>query len=560
MGENKNEKLGKKRISRREALSTAAKIGIGVVVAGVVAGVGGYYAGSVAAPPKTVTVTEARERTVTQTVTVTAPTAAPPTTVVAPAKPPYEGVKLTICGDAGHNQMPFYWEKDHIAEILGVELDIVGVPFGELVDKIMIDFATGAGAYDIVVFPPFAGGDFYGGEFLVNIDPFIERGKADPENWDIKWDDIIPTFRELYCSWGGKRYAVTWDGDHYQCYFRKDVLLDPKINEAFKNKYGYKITDVIKSGGESKLRYDKEWLEIAEFFTQAYNPDSPTKYGTSELAGRGNNQWHWNSRFGSAGGIYFDMDMHPLINKEPGVRALKNFVDVIKYCPPGVLDFGYEEHKDAFLLGDAAIIVQWPCIGKKGQDPAQSKIVDNLGYTLVPGFEVGGMLNQRGNLAFGRVLAISKFAENYEAAYRVIQYLSGPRSWWATKWVADPRTGLDLFRYYHIENPNLWYERWKSDPETAGISWKALPEYLQSAKINIEHGFPEPTIPGTPELYDALTIRISAALGGEIDPKKALDEAAAEWESIIDRLGRDYLKRCWASLIGAWKEVGLIKE
>ncbi|MEM3816326.1 MAG: hypothetical protein QW341_05720, partial [Candidatus Bathyarchaeia archaeon] len=61
MGENKNEKLGKKRISRREALSTAAKIGIGVVVAGVVAGVGGYYAGSVAAPPKTVTVTETRE-------------------------------------------------------------------------------------------------------------------------------------------------------------------------------------------------------------------------------------------------------------------------------------------------------------------------------------------------------------------------------------------------------------------------------------------------------------------------------------------------------------------
>ncbi|HDD66667.1 MAG TPA: extracellular solute-binding protein, partial [Nitrososphaeria archaeon] len=218
----------KKKVSRREALSTAAKVGVGVVVAGVVAGVGGYYAGSTAAPPKTVT--ETVEKTVTKTVTVTAATTAPPTTVTAPAKPPYEGVKLTICGDAGHNQKPFYWEKDHIAEVLGVDLEIVGVPFGELVEKIMTDFATGAGAYDIVVFPPFAGGDFYGGEYLVNIDPYIERGKTDPEHWDVRWDDILPTFRELYCSYGGKRYAVTWDGDYYQCYFRKDLLLDPKLN------------------------------------------------------------------------------------------------------------------------------------------------------------------------------------------------------------------------------------------------------------------------------------------------------------------------------------------
>jgi len=551
-----SEEIKKKKISRREALSTAAKVATGVIVAGVVAGVGGYLTGSTMAPAKTVTET----RTVTERVTVTA-SASPPTTVVtAPAKPPYEGVKLTICGDAGHNQKPFYWEKDHIAEILGVELNIVGVPFGELVDKIMTDFSTGAGEYDIVVFPPFAGGDFYGGGYLVNIDPYIEKGKTDPEHWDVNWNDIMPTFRELYCSYGGKRYAVTWDGDHYQCYFRRDLLLDPKINEDFKNKYGYKITDVIKSGGESKLRYDKEWLDIAKFFTQAYNPDSPIKYGTSELAGRGNNQWHWNSRFGSAGGIYFDDDMNPLINKEPGVRALQNFVDVIKYCPPGVLKFGYDEHKDAFLLGDAAIIVQWPDIPKKGQDPTQSKIVDKMGYTLVPGFEVGGVLNQRGNLAFGRVLAISKFSKNPEAAYRVIQYLSGPASWWATKWISDPRTGLDMFRYYHAEHPELWKKRWESDPELAGISWNALPEYLQSAKINIEHGFPEPTIPGTPELYDALTIRISAALAGEMDPKKALDEAAAEWNKIIDRIGRDYLKKAWAALKAGWKEVGLLKE
>lgn len=45
----------KTRISRRRALSTAGKVAIGVVGAGIVAGAGGYFAGSASAAPKTVT-------------------------------------------------------------------------------------------------------------------------------------------------------------------------------------------------------------------------------------------------------------------------------------------------------------------------------------------------------------------------------------------------------------------------------------------------------------------------------------------------------------------------
>lgn len=45
----------KTRISRRRALSTAGKVAIGVVGAGIVAGAGGYLAGSASAAPKTVT-------------------------------------------------------------------------------------------------------------------------------------------------------------------------------------------------------------------------------------------------------------------------------------------------------------------------------------------------------------------------------------------------------------------------------------------------------------------------------------------------------------------------
>jgi len=68
----------KKKLSRRKALSTTAKIGITAVVTGIIGGVAGYYAGLSAAPPaKTV------EKTVERTVTVTAS----PTVTTPPAKP-----------------------------------------------------------------------------------------------------------------------------------------------------------------------------------------------------------------------------------------------------------------------------------------------------------------------------------------------------------------------------------------------------------------------------------------------------------------------------------------
>lgn len=60
-------------MSRREALSTTGKIAVTAVVAGVIAGVGGYLAGSTATPaaPKTVTETVKVTQTVPTTVTVT---------------------------------------------------------------------------------------------------------------------------------------------------------------------------------------------------------------------------------------------------------------------------------------------------------------------------------------------------------------------------------------------------------------------------------------------------------------------------------------------------------
>jgi len=105
------EEKGRKKLSRRAALSTGVKVAIGAVVAGVVAGIGGYYAGSVTAPVREVTrtVTSTVERpaaatTITQTVTRTVTIGAPPVSV-----------EITLACDAGHNYLPWF-EPDEAPE------------------------------------------------------------------------------------------------------------------------------------------------------------------------------------------------------------------------------------------------------------------------------------------------------------------------------------------------------------------------------------------------------------------------------------------------------------
>lgn len=122
-----------KRLTRREALSTAAKIATGVIVAGVVAGVGGYYAGSTAAAPVTVTKTETRTvttgasvvtstvrelstTTVTSPVTVTRTVTAP----AAPAKP----LKIGVIGKSVH---PYWSVVDKGSAKAGDELKKAGL-------------------------------------------------------------------------------------------------------------------------------------------------------------------------------------------------------------------------------------------------------------------------------------------------------------------------------------------------------------------------------------------------------------------------------------------------
>ena len=457
-----------------------------------------------------------------------------PMLVQAQAK--FNDVTITAFCDAGWNALAFEWYADEFAKA-GIKVNMVTAPFANTYEKLKSEFIAGTGAYDLVVFYPMYLGEFAGMGYLKPLDEYTKK-------YDPHLDDIAEGFLKLYCYYAGTLYTLPYDGDVLSLYFRKDLFNNETEKSNFKKMYNKELAP--------PETWD-ELLDVAKFFTRKSGETLVGKvldsdfYGYSFIAQRGAfaSGW-WLAEFGSRGGKYFDQEMNPMINAEEGVIALQRLVDILPYCPPDVLSYGYEELRDSFLLGRAAMCLQWPDIWKRGNDPVQSKIVGNLGITHVPGVIKDGELIFRAPMPCGRTLAVAKDSKNPEAAYYVAKLLSDDFS---LDIVSSSETGEDPYRKSHFNNPAAFL-KFGSEKEAK--------EYLAAIDNNLTYGFPDLSIPGSAEYIDILELNLGKAYAKELSPKEALDAVAKEWDSITNRLGKANQIRIYGDLLQSWKEVGLI--
>ena len=103
-------------------------------------------------------------------------------------------------------------------QLTGAKVQVITVPFSDLYNKLLTDFATGTNSYDAAVFAPQWMGDFIEPGYL---EPLTERVKGDAA---LKWDDIAPFFRDFSASYKGEVYTIPLDGDFQMAYYRTDLL------------------------------------------------------------------------------------------------------------------------------------------------------------------------------------------------------------------------------------------------------------------------------------------------------------------------------------------------
>src|SRR5713226_4155596 len=100
----------------------------------------------------------------------------------------------------------------------GAKVEVITVPFSDLYQKILTDFATKTNSYDAIVFAPQWMGDYVPPGYLEDLSGRVTADAA------LQWNDIAAFFRDFSATYQGKVYSVPLDGDFQMVYYRTDIL------------------------------------------------------------------------------------------------------------------------------------------------------------------------------------------------------------------------------------------------------------------------------------------------------------------------------------------------
>lgn len=457
---------------------------------------------------------------------------------------PFEGVNVTVSGPAGQVECIENWTKQW-SEETGGTVTINAVPFADLDSKMLAAQGTGTFLADVYYVGSQTAGQLMANGHLLEVPAELEER--------LGLDAIPDIYNTYQLRWNDTLFGIPWDGDVLMMNYRKDLLSDPTYMEEFEAAYGYALAppDTWEQYGN-----------IAEFFTgKDWDNDGSPNYGLAELPMRRNHAW--NGYFSRAAAyakhpddpaFFFDPEtMTPRINNEGFVKALDEWKTAMAWGPPDMLSFDWAGNAQAFVGGRAALNIQWADIGPMSVDPETSVVAGNVGFGVTPGsmevwnastgaWDTLESVNKAPFAGFGGwIFAVPTLTTNADAAFDLATYLGSPEVRVAA--VTTPGCGVNPDAEEMLD-PAIWVAAGFSE-EDAGSYTRAIADSIESPNIVFDL-----RIPGIPEYKDTLEIAVTKALVGEATPREALDEAAAEWEKITDRLGRDQQGQFYRESLG----------
>ena len=151
---------------------------------------------------------------------------------------PYEGVEVNVMTFTGPQiAEPLQRRAPDFEEKTGAKVNVITVPFSDLYQKLLTDWASGTNSIDAAVFAPQWMVDYVTAGLVEDI-----SGKVADDS-DLRADDIGQFFREFSQKFGGNTYTLTLDGDFQMVYYRTDVLdelgMEPPNSPMMKSLWSY---------------------------------------------------------------------------------------------------------------------------------------------------------------------------------------------------------------------------------------------------------------------------------------------------------------------------------
>lgn len=437
-------------------------------------------------------------------------------------------------------------------EVTGGVVEAIEAPNADLFARAQQVATTGSGDFDILLLANTWMPDFVNLGYVVPLQPWIDKDVAANDEL-LAWDDI-PDGIKRKNSWDGQIQTYIVDNDNQTMFYRKDVLSDPKWQEAYKTATGKDLPNPPQTL--------TELVEVAKFFSPSGGgagwSDAGEGYGFITCVLRGQQSyWYsypWTAPYSvlptdkapdGIPGIYlFDPDMNPLINTEGYVRGLTEFVDVINTAMKPGLDADRATVIEDMINGTTIAALDWGDTGPASVSE-RSVVKNKLGFAQTPGVtEYYDWVNKTWvTMPEGEIHQTPTHAYNGWSYYITNQTKNPDAAWTWIKWAGSP--GISSV---DVASPDSGYQPWRTSHSTnlepwisAGWDEAEAKSYIETILGATDHpnAVFDPRIPGAARYQETLELFTNQCIAGELQPQEAMDKCAEEFNKITDELGRD---------------------
>lgn len=430
--------------------------------------------------------------------TVAAATALAATTLAAHANPyeAYAGQTLVVNFPAHPHYNAVMKILPEFTKQTGIEVEVDQLPYLKMRERQTLELGQDEGDYDLIAYVVFSKADYVYADQLENLARYFMNPKLANPAYDA--GDLID----------GYVYNIGFAGG-------EKGYLQGKTGSLFGIPYGSE-TSVL---GYRKDIFEKHGLKVPETYDELLEtackvPElEPGMGGLSSRAASGHHASHaFLLHLAPLGGRVFDDAWNPIVNNEAGVKAAQALKTIVDCGPEGASSFGFGEALGSFLNGDTAMFLDTTVVAGQIDDPKKSKVVGKVGWALHP------MGTRRGSQTGGFGIGIPKNAENKEAAFLLMQWLTSKEG---DKLVALAGGNPSRFSTHADEEVNEKFPHMATFGEA------------------LKHADPDwrPIIPVWGKINADLGTSLSKVLTEGLDPKEALDGVAERTKKVMEEAG-----------------------
>ncbi|MEO0746646.1 MAG: extracellular solute-binding protein, partial [Pseudomonadota bacterium] len=287
----------------------------------------------------------------------------------------------------------------------GIEVEVDQLPYLKMRERQTLELAQDEGEYDLIAYVVFSKADYVFADQLENLAKYFMNPKLADPSYDA--DDLIDGYVEnIGVAGGTKGYLPGKTGSLFGIPFGSETSVLAYRKDIFE-----------KHGLPTPESYD-QLLDAACKIPEL----EPGMGGMASRAASGHQASHaFLLHLAPLGGRVFDDAWNPIINNAAGVEAANALKTIVDCGPEGAMSFGPSEAANAFANGDAAMFMDSIAFMPGFENPDRSQVVGKVGYAMHP----EGV--RRGSQTGGFGIAIPKNAENKEAAFLLMQWLTSKK-------------------------------------------------------------------------------------------------------------------------------------